>query len=378
MSTACYFLRLQIVACLLGLIGFGVPRVLAEEPTTLKVFTDGGAYQLSQENAFFKPFEKQTGTRIRSAAKEDGLSLLKKWQEAAKADGDVINLTSFEAEKACELGLLRSFTEQDIAPGPKGEPIMQDFFPNSLMDCAVPNVAWAALMVVKPQKQKRKQARSWSDFFNVKKYPGKRSLKKSARFTLELALLGAGVKAGDVYQLLSTAEGQKKAFAQLDRLTDKIVWWDDSKGSLVAFKDPDVRMGLSFNGRLFHAIVADGLIADLVWRGHIYDFDYWAIPLKTPNHVQALAFVKFATAPQRLARQADWMPYGPMRASAQDFIKAHQIGKMPMKPYVPTAQTQFRSALKFNEGWWRSETGQAVEEKFSAWLEGKLTWPKAE
>ena len=378
MSTAWCFFRLQVATCLLTLFGFGGSIASAEETKGLKIFTDGGAYQLSQEKAFFKPFEQETGTPIISAAKGDAVSLLKKWYGSSRSEGDVINLTSFEAEKACELGLLHSFTEEDIAPGANGQPIMQDFFPNSLMDCAVPNVAWAALMVVKPQKSKRKQARSWADFFNVKKFPGKRSLKKSARFTLELALLSAGVKAGDVYEHLSTIAGQKKAFAQLEKLKDNIVWWDEAKASLAAFQQDDVQMGLAFNGRLFNAIVADGVSAELVWRGHIYDFDYWAIPLKTHNHVQALAFVKFATAPQRLAAQAKWMPYGPMRVSAQSFIKTHKIGKMPMKPFVPTAQKQFLSALKFNEAWWHSEIGKALETQFANWLEGKLTWPEVE
>ena len=346
------------------------------EGETLKIYTSSGAYKLSQTEAFFKPYEETTGTKIMAEAQGGALKLLKKWKDGSEPEADVLNLSSFEAEQACNQGLLSAFSAQDIAPAPNGIKVDRDFMENSLMDCAVPNVAWSALLVVKPRKFPNKKPRGWADFFNAKDFPGKRSLRKSARHTMEMALLSAGVNRKDIYENLASIEGQKKAFAKLDGLKEQIVWWESGAEAIDHLKSDEVCMGVAYNGRLFNAIIGDGLDVQLVWQEQIYDFDYWAVPLNAKHQEQAKDFVKFATAPERLASQASWMPYGPMRASSLQFIKEHAIGKMHMGPYIPTSRAHFKTALKFNEGWWQSEEGRVLEARFQDWLSGSLTWPE--
>ncbi len=371
------FSRGQIFAVLVVLFSSAISSVSsAEGAQDLKIYTGSGAYKVSQTKAFFEPFEKTTGTKIEVFSESNGLDLLKNWFGQSSAQGDVINLTSYEAEQACDKGWLVSFQEQDIAPGADGTPIMKDFLGNSLMDCAVPNVAWSALMVVKHTKFNKQKPRSWADFFNAKKFSGQRSLKKSARYTLEMALLADGVAPSQIYDELSTVKGQKRAFAKLDMIKDSIVWWETGKQAIDNLGLKDVSMGMSTNGRLFNAMIADGLDVTLVWQGQIYDYDYWGIPLKTAHRDQAMAFVKFATAPEQLAAQSSWMPYGPMRASALKYVREHEIGKMHMAPYLTTTKAHFRKALKFNESWWRSEDGQQVEKRFADWLNGTVSWPE--
>ena len=371
------FIRGQIFAVLFALVSSVISSVgLAEGVQDLKIYTGSGAYKISQTKAFFEPFEKTTGTKIEVFSEHNGLDLLKNWFGQSSAHGDVINLTSYEAEQACDKGWLVSFQEQDIAPGADGSPIMKDFLGNSLMDCAVPNVAWSALMVVKHTKFDKQKPRSWADFFNAKKFAGQRSLKKSARFTLEMALLADGVAPSQIYDELATIKGQKRAFGKLDTIKDLIVWWETGQQAIDNLGLKDVSMGTSTNGRLFNAMIADGLDVTLVWQGQIYDYDYWGIPLKTAHRDQAMAFVKFATTPEQLAAQSSWMPYGPMRASALKFVKEHEIGKMHMAPYLTTTKAHFRKALKFEESWWRSEAGQEVEKRFESWLNGSVSWPE--
>ena len=46
----------------------------------------------------------------------------------------------------------------------------------------------------------------------------KRGMRRGARMTLEIALMGDGVAPADVYKVLATPQGQQRAFAALDRL----------------------------------------------------------------------------------------------------------------------------------------------------------------
>ena len=58
-----------------------------------------------------------------------------------------------------------------------------------------------------------------ADFFDRKKFPGRRALSRAApKFNLEMALLADGVAPGDVYKTLDTPEGLDRAFAKLTAL----------------------------------------------------------------------------------------------------------------------------------------------------------------
>lgn len=364
----------------LGLSSASVLSLPAQAETTsqLKISTWGGAYKISQEKAFFDPFSKNTGTTIDVSAHTNPLDLLKKWKDDGSSSLDVIDLTAYEAEKACDEGYLISLSEQNIAKGANGESIEADFISDSLIDCAVPSVAWSALMVVKNGTFKKKKPRNWRDFFNLKRFPGKRSLKKSARYTLEAALLADGVKTEDLYFTLSTIEGQKRAFKSLNRLKDNIVWWTSSKEAIENLKSSEVVMGHAFNGRLFNSIVGDGLDVTLIWQDQLYDLDYWGVPRHSKNRKAALDFINFATEPKQLAEQSKWMPYGPMRRSSLKFIGKHKIADIHMAPYLPTTKAHFQKAIKFNEGFWISSKGKELEERFESWLKDELSWPDSQ
>lgn len=347
----------------------------AEVGGKLKVSTWDGAYKLSQQKAFFEPYRAETGTAVKVSVNENPLDQLKKWKNGSRAAQDVVNLTSYQAERACNEGLLASLTAEDIASGDDGDDLSKDFLGNSLMDCAVPNVAWSALLAVKNDAFKKKKPRTLGDFFNIKKFPGKRSLKKSGRYTMEMALMAAGVKPQDVYETLATIKGQKRAFKMLDRIKGESLWWETSAEAIANLESSDVVMGVAYNGRLFNAIVRDSLDVTLVWQGQVYDHDYWGIPVKAANREAAMDFVKFATAPERLAAQSKWMPYGPMRDSALEFVGNHDLIDVHMSAYLPTTKAHFRRALKLREGWWLSAAGREVEGRFNSWMSGTLTWP---
>ena len=42
---------------------------------------------------------------------------------------------------------------------------------------------------------------------------------------LEMALMGDGVPASGVYDVMKTDEGIDRAFAKLDTIKDSVVWW---------------------------------------------------------------------------------------------------------------------------------------------------------
>jgi len=118
---------------------------------------------------------------------------------------------------------------------------------------------------------------SIDDFFNTADFPGKRGLRKSAKATLEMALMGDGVPASEVYDLLETDEGVDRAFAVLDRIKDDIVWWEAGAQPPQLLADGEVTMSTAYNGRIFNAAVGEGQPLEVMWDGQILDFDLWVI-----------------------------------------------------------------------------------------------------
>src|SRR6185437_16888291 len=83
---------------------------------------------------------------------------------------------------------------------------------------------------------------TWSDFWDVAKYPGKRGLRRGVRGNLEFALIADGVAPGDVYKVLGTSDGVDRAFRKLDQLKPYIVWWHDGAEAAHILASGDVLM----------------------------------------------------------------------------------------------------------------------------------------
>lgn len=71
--------------------------------------------------------------------------------------------------------------------------------------------------------------KSWADFWDVEKFPGKRGLRKGAKYALEVALLADGVAPDELYDVLGTPEGVDRAFAKLDELRPNLIWWKQAR-----------------------------------------------------------------------------------------------------------------------------------------------------
>ena len=211
---------------------------------------------------------------------------------------------------------------------------------------------------------------SLKDFFDIGNFPGKRILPKQPRYSLELALMADGVDPDDVYDVLSTSQGQDRAFAKLSSIKDDIILWDDPSDVLGRIVNKEAIMGLAFNGRAFMSIVASEQPLEIVWDHQIYTYDYWSIPRGTKFQDVARKFIGYATSSKALATQASWIPYGPSRRSATSSVGNHPLLGIAMKPFLPTNADHFAKALAMNDDFW-AQNAQILNERFAEWVQGR-------
>lgn len=330
----------------------------------LRVATPGGAYLKSQEHAFFGPFGKRSNMQVKAAAFDGSYDTLK----ARGAEWDLVDLDGATAARACNENLLERLDPANLEPAPGGVSATDDYLPGAVQPCAIASVTWSAVVVY--DKSLKKEPGKLADFFDIKKFPGKRLLPKGPKFTLELALLADGVAPAEIYSVLATPEGQTRAFGKLASIKDHIIWFDKPSDVFGLMAQKDTAMGLAFNGRAFMAIVSERRPLGVLWDRQIYAFDYWAIPRGAKNVAGAKDFIRFATTPAQLAEQARWFPYGPARKSAARLPIKHSELDMEMKPWLPTSEANLQGALALDPLWWESNEAH-LKDRFAAWLEGR-------
>ena len=277
-------LKTALLATALTSVAFAAS---AQEVT---VMSWGGAYTKSQVEAYHKPFTSETGIAINSVDSDNPATPIKAQVEAGNVTVDVADVEFSDAVRLCDEGLLEEIDQSILPAAPDGTAAADDFIDGALQDCAVANIVWSTVFAYNKDNNPTAPD-SIDDFFNTADFPGKRGLRKSAKATLEMALMADGVPAGEVYEVLDTDEGVDRAFAKLDEIKADIVWWEAGAQPPQLLADGEVVMSTAYNGRIFNAAIAENQPLEVVWDGQILDFDLFVIPKGAPNKEEALKYL---------------------------------------------------------------------------------------
>jgi putative spermidine/putrescine transport system substrate-binding protein len=332
----------------------------------LSIVTWGGAYGQAQEIAIFEPFAKETGTKIATEIYDGTLAKIKQMIDGDQSAVDVVDVSAATLGTLCDDGLLEPLEVASLGAAPGGESVEEDFYSGAISTCGVASVAWSMAIVFDRQPLAKNQPTQIADLLDTKKFPGKRALPNSPRYTLELALLADGVDPANVYSELGTPAGVERAFKALDKIKSDVYWWDNPQEPITWLLEKEVVMAAGYSGRIFRAAVGDRQRLGVIWDGQIYDLDLWAIPKSARNKDGAKRFITFATDPARLAAQAQLIAYGPMRKSALALVGKHPVIDVEMKDFLPTAPDNFKKALKFDDAWWSAHNAELTK-RFEEW-----------
>ena len=350
-----------IAACLVA----SAPRAeeTAASSDTLAIASWGGAYGQSQNVAYFEPFTKRTGIKIKAETYDGSLASIK----AKLGDFDVVDLSPVTLDTLCREGLLEKIDSSMLEAGPGGEGAEADYLAGALPPCGIASTAWATAIAFDRHAFAKAKPTQIADLLDLKRLPGKRALPNGPRYTLEFALLADGVAPADVYRELGTSEGVDRAFAALDKIKPEILWWDNAQDALTWLTQKKASMAAAYSGRIFRTALGARHL-EVLWDGQIYDLDLWVIPKDAKNKEDAKRFIAFASTPGQMAIQAELIAYGPMRKSAIELVGKHPTIDIDVKAYLPTAPANFAKALQFNEAWW-GQHGAELAKRFQAWRE---------
>jgi putative spermidine/putrescine transport system substrate-binding protein len=320
----------------------------------------GGAYTASQQKAYVDTWDKGSGVTVESY--NGGLGEIKAQVEAGNVTWDVVDVLPDQAITGCDEGLFAKVDQSSF---------INDLVVPPVSECIVPQIFWAYTAFYSKSAFPGKKPKNIKDFFNVKKFPGKRGIHTWANALIEMALVADGVKASKVYDVMNTPEGIDRAFAKLDTIKDHVVFWSAGSKPLELVSSGEVVMAIAYNGRIGAAVLSEGKDFEYIWDATVLEQEY-LVAIKGGNEAEALEFMAHASTAQALADQAKYIPYGPMRKSSIGIIKKGEPwfiaegGNIDIMPHMPTAPKVLKRAVIGDPFWW-ADNGAEVNERFGAW-----------
>lgn len=236
---------------------------------------DGGIYTKAYGAVYYKPFFEKTGIEVVGVqANAEPTAQIKSmvdtgsytWDMAKISQPAILLLTSGGKEY-----LEKHHLESDptIAKIPK----------QYMSPYGVGTNVYSTVLAYRTDAFKgRKAPSAWADLWNVKDFPGRRSMRKYPFDTIEEARMADGVPTGQVYPC-----NLDRAFKSLDRVSKHIdVWWTSGAQVEQMLNSGEVAMVATWASRAQSAM-ALGAPVGIVWNQNIWGCDNWSILKGTPN-----------------------------------------------------------------------------------------------
>ena len=311
--------------------------------TTLTFASYGGVYQKAQRQAWLEPYAKLTGVQW-TESEDSANATIKAQVESGQVTWDVVDVgNDFGLERNADVLEPLDFSlihKDEILPGFVGP-------------YRVADITYGIVLAYRSDLTGGQVPQGWADFFDLKKFPGKRGMYDySAGGIFEVALMADGVAPKDLYPL-----DIPRAIRKLDTIKDQLVFWPGGAKSQELIGSGEVTMSLMWNGRAWSAKHLDNKPVEIQWNQQILTADYFVVPKGTPNKDEAMKFIAWATCAQNSAGPSQFIPYGPTNVNAK-----------PAPDKVPDlAVSNVNDTTAYFDDEWVVENAQALDDAYNAW-----------
>lgn len=326
-------------------------RGAAQDSGTVSIADPGGPYTEAWSKAYHEPFREETGIdSVQIARQHEPVAEVKAQVEANNITWDAVVLTE-SAHKLLSAQALLEPLSLDPA-----ECRLNDLMPEAVAaDWLGIDVVGTIFAYRTDKFEGTDVPQSWTDFWDVEKFPGRRGMYQSPFDTLEEALLSAGVARDELYPL-----DLDLAFATLDKIKSEVVWFTGGAQATQMLTSGEVDMIATWNGRAQAAIDA-GAPAKIVWNNWLAQQDGISILKGAPNAENAREFICFMTRPDLMAEWTEYMAYGPTNPKAYETIPADRAATLP-------ASSENIEQMIRTDSVWRAENTQALLDRFNGWI----------
>lgn len=326
-----------------GLISIAALGAAQAQEITIAGF--GGKVQEDLGKTLWQPAADQVGLTLRQES-HDGLAGVRVQIQSGSPSWDLVHLGGDECAVGAKEGLFEplDFTTIDASGVPDG----------AKGDAWIGINSYSVVLAWRTDTYGDNPPRDWKDFWDVEKFPGRRSLGSIPQETMEIALLADGVAKADLYPL-----DVQRALGSLSKIQPDIdVWWTSGAQSAQLLADGEVDM-LAIWGSRVAGVIADGAPVAYTYDDGIIGVGCLAVLKGAPHAAEAQKFIAAVVSPELQARIPEMMPYyGPTN------VKAFALSKAPAEVLAEsnTAPENAARQVPINAGWWADNAAEVQEE----------------
>ena len=342
--------------------GSGTPCLTSPAPgleDSLVVVSNGGQFQKGFIQDYYTPFTCATGVKVISVA--------------ASFDDEWAKIVADDQSNNVQWDI--------VDTGPSVPPEKQPYLTDLGQDCAsIPNVGTngapgtcrqfgvvrgfgGLVLAYNVATYASKAPTSWKDFWDVKDFPGPRSISGSEKiYMLQTALWADGVPINQIYPM-----DLDRAFRKLDQIKANINYaWTSGDQAQTLWRNEEVTMGASYSGRAV-VLQGEGLPVGFAWPGASQDIGGWGILKKAPHPNAAKAFLNFFFNADKdaIARALDFQK-----------ITGYDMPLPAVTASLPASEQKYHAGAPGNwentlpqDVTWVAQNQQTVTDRWNAWLQ---------
>ncbi len=311
------------------------------------VFVDwGGTNTDARIEKNIKPFEEKTGIKVTVVTPSDYAKLIA-MVENVTTEWDVMNCDAYWGVYAGKKGYLEPIDYKTVTE--KLDKAVE-------LEHVVGAEVYDSVISYNSDKYTDDSApKSWTDFYDLQKFPGKRAVWQYPVTVLESALLADGVPMDKLYPL-----DLDRAFAKLDTIKDSIVWWTKGAQPAQMLSTGEADIALAWSGRIMNA-KDEGSPLGLTYNEGMRIAAGWVVPKGAPNKENAMKFINFISSAEQQAAFSSQIPYGSTNPEAVKLLSTEQIARIGQTP------EQVAHEFYIDNDYWADHLTEIVE-RFNAWL----------
>nr|WP_144378710.1 ABC transporter substrate-binding protein [Mesorhizobium amorphae] len=333
--------NLGIIA-ITGVMASATAPVFAADSITVASW--GGTYQEAQTKAFFTPTAEALGITIKQDT-TNGLDDVRLQVTGNAVKWDITELGADECARGAKEGLFEKLDYNIIDKS--------GINPKLVHDDWVGISYTSVVLIYRTDVFGENGPKSWADFWNVEKFPGRRALSSSqATETLSVATLASGRSIDKVYPI--DIDGALKS---LDNIRGQVdVWWTSGAQAMQLIKDGEVDMASIWNGRA-GTLKKENAPVSFSFDQGVLTADCMVIPKGAKNKDTAMKALAMFVSPQLQANLPLYVDNGPVNE------KAFETGKIPperIKEINSSPENVKKQVLQDAE-FWRDNLVEATE-----------------
>lgn len=321
------------------------------EPLT--VISYGGLHLKAQGEAFYKPYEEQYKTKIITGEYNGEMAKVRSMVDSGQVAWDVLQVETADLYRGCGEGLFEQLDWSKLKTDPAS-----DYEEGAMSECGAGFFIWSIVLAYDTTKFAT-PPKDWKDFWDIKKFPGKRALRKNPILALEVALLADDVKPQDIYTVLATPAGVDRAFKKLDEIKPYIQWWESGSQPMQWLIAGDVVMTSAYNGRVYDA-QQEGKPVDLIWNDSFYDMESFAIVKGSKHKEAAERFLELTMRPENQKIYSKVAGYGFTNKKTASLMDAKLLD------HLSTAPEHMQNAHRLDADFW-IDYGETLQQRFNVW-----------